>query len=408
METRGNTKRKTFQSPKSISLSVRRTKKQDKDNEFKLIGQGSYGCIISPPISSDTQIVQIDFPYTQISQDDIGKFFKDVEGEGFIEYNEELNLYKILYSIDPNNNFTPRLKGALHINTRKIENDDFHSCMRFDSHFPSKIYEIILENSGVPCHKIVNKIHFNEFIQYFKNLITGFLHLQDKGYVHRDIKPDNLLYRNGKFTLIDFGLMCSAKELYDEKNHNILGSIYQSYPPEFLVAFILQDANKSGKYDINNKQDFQGILKKIIQEMTDFGLFDTKYINPKHVIVSDLENYKSGIEDFCNNIIDADMVKYSNVFNNKLALKSDVYALAFIISSIKRSISFDNHNQEQIIDNIISSCKQYNPNNRISMNELYVWFDKLSHNENYSGGSTVKKIIKPKRPRRKPIVLKRK
>lgn len=400
METR---KRKNFGSPNtSFVVSSRSTKtvsKKQKDDKIKLIGKGTYGCIVSPPISSETQIIQIDLPYTNHARDDIGKFFKDVDGDGLYAYNDELDMYKMINDIDNDNTFTPRLKGALQVNPRKIQNNDFYNCMMFNKSNPPKIppqvYEIILENSGVPCDKIYGNITFDKFLTYLKPLIHGFLILQHNGYVHRDVKPDNLLYKTGKFTLIDYGLMCNTNELYHIKNYSILGSVYTPYPPEFLIAFIILDVKKSGKYNIDSNYGFCSILEHMITEMDDFGLFNTDYMHEKHPLVTDFKNFTDGIKEFCDAILlqtKVSSLKYEDVFNHILALKADVYSLANIFSVVEKNILFKNDNQKKLFHKMVSYCGQYNPNKRISMTQLLEMIDEYFESKSPSsmGGSRIK------------------
>ena len=40
--------------------------------------------------------------------------------------------------------------------------------------------------------------------------MKGFKALTDMGYIHRDIKPDNVLINNDIFKVADFGLACKA------------------------------------------------------------------------------------------------------------------------------------------------------------------------------------------------------
>lgn len=57
------------------------------------------------------------------------------------------------------------------------------------------------------------KIKFNENInfikQYIKDLLLSIKCMNDKKYVHRDIKPKNFLYLNSnEYWLIDFDISC--------------------------------------------------------------------------------------------------------------------------------------------------------------------------------------------------------
>lgn len=69
--------------------------------------------------------------------------------------------------------------------------------------------------------------------------------LQKAGYVHRDIKPDNIMFHDGKFRLIDFGFIIPIKE----KNKPVSG--YHPYiAPEILKYAMGQQPDYDEKIDI--------------------------------------------------------------------------------------------------------------------------------------------------------------
>lgn len=59
----------------------------------------------------------------------------------------------------------------------------------------------------IKTQKMINE---NDSVAYFKQLVSAFATLYEKKILHRDIKPTNILFHNGKLKLADFGF---CKEL---------------------------------------------------------------------------------------------------------------------------------------------------------------------------------------------------
>ncbi len=93
------------------------------------------------------------------------------------------------------------------------------------------IYEYIEgENLGV---KISNRgfIPLNEAYGYMIQIVKAFIYMNEKGILHRDIKPQNIIVKsNGDVVICDFGLATSKKGLELIASKTIEGTIYFMSP----------------------------------------------------------------------------------------------------------------------------------------------------------------------------------
>ncbi|PWS33355.1 serine/threonine protein kinase [Pedobacter paludis] len=132
---------------------------------------------------------------------------------------------------------------------------------------------------GVPYLKhIQGKDHellFKDFLKIVKAVAT----LHDKEYTHRDIKPDNLLWIDGKPTLSDFGLVSfpdkSAKSPQNEK----IG-------PQWTIAPEMQRTSSTAEF---KKADVYSLAKTlwILITGSKFG-FEGQYIPNSNISI---DNY---------------------------------------------------------------------------------------------------------------------
>ena len=105
-----------------------------------------------------------------------------------------------------------------------------------------KIHEIIYENGGTQLDEI--QINDHDFIKAFIMLCKSLQTLHELQFIHRDIKPMNILYNhdNNKLSLIDFGMCIPSKEVYDIKEKWWIDSAYFISPPEYCLI------DKDNKY----------------------------------------------------------------------------------------------------------------------------------------------------------------
>jgi len=84
----------------------------------------------------------------------------------------------------------------------------------------------------------------SELMNIFHNLINTFSLLQDHHITHRDIKPQNILLKNGRFKICDFG---NARIL---KRQGVI--IQRIRGSELFMSPIVYEGHRSGKQNIRH------------------------------------------------------------------------------------------------------------------------------------------------------------
>lgn len=82
----------------------------------------------------------------------------------------------------------------------------------------------------------ISKLNINIFTNGLLNLILGLKILSNNNIIQRDIKPANMLYSNGTFKIIDFGLSITNLEI---KYDSFQNSKYRYWPLEYNVLYIV-------------------------------------------------------------------------------------------------------------------------------------------------------------------------
>jgi len=163
---------------------------------------------------------------------DVNKINKDILGEIFAKINSEckrINTEIKMNKACPN---LPQLKFCDSINYVFINN-----------YFWVAYY--IEEKFGGTSLKYNDKYSDEEVLDFILQMLEHIKTMYNCGYVHRDLKPDNIIVDNDIYKVIDGGLGKNLKE--EEGNsvlsHNLLGTFgywapeQKNYPPDYKWNF---------------------------------------------------------------------------------------------------------------------------------------------------------------------------
>lgn len=197
------------------------------------IGSGTYGCAIKPGFSCSSN--------NEIVDKSISKLFSEE-----IAYQEEVNINKKVALVDKNNRFTLKMISNCQITPAYINTNvtDINKCKIIEN--KPKIYQIVYEYGGMDLQKLFIQGHITtaypnlNIYQFLKNLLEvlkGLELLLKNGFVHRDIKMDNILYNGEKIILIDFGLLTTVEEVFKGTNLELYYENDPFYYPNEMFLF---------------------------------------------------------------------------------------------------------------------------------------------------------------------------
>lgn len=338
---------------------------------IKLLGSGGYGCVINKSIRNKSYIsnyvgdvTKNEFKNDEKKNKHISKIFTDTEAYcselviitkilykyhkifNNIKLFNELSLppkkcssYLLLSNIDnfhdyeKKNIVLSKLRNFFKENEKNLKTHDekketISECLieKFNKDLKHvKLHEIVYDFGGVELDKI--EINDYDFIKALIIMCKSLQTLHELGFVHRDIKPQNILYNNdnNKLSLIDFGLCIPFNEVYTNVEKWWVESAYFISPPEYNI---IDKENKYKNLDIihtffNKKDDFY------IKKKSEYDVFLNKY------------NNINNIEDIPEEI-------------RKIAYKGDIYSLGISLLLLynENNIKITHENKELIMEKI--------------------------------------------------------
>jgi len=390
----------------------------------KFLGQGSYGCVYSPPpkCKNDNQ---------SFEKDHIAKVFYNEAG-----FQSEQMIYdKIVNKVDPKHKFTPSISATCETNAQSVDKNEDHKC--FFGIDGQK--QLVMKNKGMDLNNVLKEdiLYEKKAASIFKNMlpvIEGIQVMDKKNYAHLDIKPANMLFdpHTNEVTLIDFGLATTKGMIYRKNEIQKHCYRYIFYPPEFQYIckirkkehLVLSQFNSTfhsfivhrflrDDVSIQQSQIYQFLRAKLYQHMPDQELIDILYSFSWQGRTQHMENFHAE----WNKVMRKHTVsraKGDHVLLSTKILgmqgKVDVYMLGatlliLFLNSIERDmISIRKRDYTDIANNtklyaglmrLIAKAVHANPIQRITIQDFAKEYKQLLHDT----GNPLK-IPTPRRPRK--------
>lgn len=242
--------------------------------ENKLIGQGSYGCVVKPSFECKTK-----HDYT----DKVSKIMSDKDA---IHEQKEMEIFKNMAGIEEFAMAYPEVcKPKLNAAFKKMIKDcDASPVKRKIAYYNdySGISMLLLDDGGVDIHhflfKLFPKLSNHDKSVFFTsilNLIKGLQFFVDNNIIHHDIKKQNMVYNieTGKAKYIDFGLMNRIDKFIEtaKKSKNDMAISWSNFPTELSCAN-KKFFNKDTCSQYKEKMKYPQFLERVANSFDTYSL----------------------------------------------------------------------------------------------------------------------------------------
>ena len=217
--------------------------------KYTILGKGNFGYVEKMKSKKNNKIYAI----KKIDKNSRQFKFKDFQREteimlsldheniiklyGYFEDKENINKYKEIYKDKKNKNDLDKLKEDISIYCLVLEIAENDSLRKF---YNNKISN--RDKNLVPIEQI-------DIINILKKLLTALKYLHDKGIMHRDISPDNILLdKNNNVKITDFGISAIHKD-YKPQNQNIEEVLISKETVVGRYAYSSPEVRKGYSYD---------------------------------------------------------------------------------------------------------------------------------------------------------------
>lgn len=374
----------------SLKKRVESRKKYNSQRGGVLLGEGGFGCVISPPLRCKKTFHK--FPYS-IDTNYISKIVEYDESDESIW--DEINIGKKLIKIDPSQKyFSPILDGcflhkqksrdllySLSNNKSSTNKNSYtystHKKDKCNIYMDTHYLNLISKNAGITIEDTfeskdlyLKNYIINNYIYIMYHYCKSLKLLKENNILHCDIKTMNVMINYNKardtagLTLIDFGLSGNVTNKGTETNNDILtfcANGTQIYKPiETTILYEVLYLMKKNPKTYTNKIALKKIVetfkdnKKYYMKVLDFNRFGIK--NKK--ISSNTTSVYGETEDILtvyNNIIE----KYNNktltktFLNDKDIFKWDIFSLGILFAELFLIFNINDEKAETLINKMV-------------------------------------------------------
>lgn len=198
------------------------------------LGEGSYGCTFTPAIPCDTESVIPNAKAAKAAKP--SKLTKVFQNEK--DVTEEWKFAKLLAKVDPEQLYFIYPKERCDIPRKKIEKQPNADKCNLVHQSPKPSFPALqMKFGGITLEQFVQRRPSDmELMHILRHVLRGIQKLHQFGYLHQDLKLDNILVdATGVPHIIDYSLLTPVKQAFDPRVNGYLRSQYWLHPPEYRI-----------------------------------------------------------------------------------------------------------------------------------------------------------------------------